>query len=341
MKKRYLLIGKSNTISSLSNLFERVDTIGYRRINIKNTDSLFDYTDMWWMQNADAYFIDGTWDSKNPERQYSPYKIENEEYNPRTAYMDFSNKFFIEIAKQFNRPVIVTESATLSRIKLNHMLGWYKKTGPRYYRMGLNHWTYNRTKWCKSQGEDKIKRLIELTRKETKIELNNIYDFKWQNNKDGDILIVPGLEYDPTSSVPIEDFIRNTYFEIKKHTNRKILIKLHPQSKINVQSLVDDEAIIIDKQVQLKELQDRLYCAVLDSSTSIFQLINLGIPTITTEWSFGYPLGNSDISKIENLNYATQEEVFEWYKQMSYTEFPYEDFSSPEILRYIEELINE
>lgn len=345
MKKKYLLIGQSNTIKSLKKALQQVKkTINFRIINTDGNKSQLNYTDMWWLQNADLYFINGTWGSEDSRRQYSPYKKENEEYELGPSCMDFSNKFFVEIAKLFNKPVVITESATLSRIKLNYMKGWYKDSKPKYYRMGLGHWTYGKTKWCKPISDDKIKKLIDLNQTENKIKLENIYNFKWQNNKDGDILILPGVELDPTCSIPVEDFIKNTYFEIKKYTARKILIKLHPHSKIDIRSLLDIEDIediVIDNQVQLNELAHRLYCAVLDNSTSVFQLINLGIPCITTEHSFAYPLGNSNISEIENLIYATREEVFEWYKQMSYTEFPYKDFSKPEILKYIEQLIHE
>ena len=81
---------------------------------------------------------------------------------------------------------------------------------------------------------------------------------------------------------------------------------------------------------------------MLDSSTSIFELTELGIPTITTEHSFGVGLGNTDLRKIEKLNYAKSDEVLKWYKQMASTEFLLSEFNNEEfILPRIMELLNE
>ena len=85
-----------------------------------------------------------------------------------------------------------------------------------------------------------------------------------------------------------------------------------------------------------------VYCAVLDSSTSIFELTELGIPTITTQHSFGVGLGNTDYTKIENLHYASSEEVLKWYEQMASTEFLMsefadEDFITPRIMELLDE----
>lgn len=358
MKKKYLLIGQENTILSLNKLFKNTD-----EIECKQIEQLIDIEAMWWLKNADAYFISGTWGSKNNFRQYSPFKkpliVSKEEVEPHKlenriknvdgkiyydsifAHRDFLNSFYINLAKQYNIPVIVIESPTLSRIKLNHLNGWYKETLPRYYRMGLNHWTYGKSKWCKPKSDDKLKELISLTKHHLNIDLDNIYNFKWKNNKDGDVLIVPGLETDPTSSLKVEDFIKNTYFKIKEYTNKKILIKAHPKSNIDIKKLLNDKAIVIDSNTQLYQLKSRLYCAIIDNSTSIFQLINLGIPVITSKDSFGHLLKNTEINKINDLHYATQKEVFEWYKKMSYTEFLISDFSDIKIINYIQELLND
>jgi len=78
---------------------------------------------------------------------------------------------------------------------------------------------------------------------------------------------------------------------------------------------------------------------VLGESTSIFQLINLGIPCITSKYNFGVELENTNIDKIEDLYYAKPEEVLEWYKMVSYTEFTLQEFDSDKIFPYIKELI--
>jgi hypothetical protein len=100
-----------------------------------------------------------------------------------------------------------------------------------------------------------------------------------------------------------------------------------------------EDVEVVDRDVTLNSIIDRVYCGVLGESTSIFQLINLGIPCITSKYNFGVELENTNIDKIEDLYYAEPEEVLEWYKMVSYTEFTLKEFDSDIILHYIKELI--
>jgi hypothetical protein len=263
--------------------------------------------------------------------------------------MEYINLQANLLSKKYNKPLLVTESATLSRIKCNYIDTWYKKTGPRYYRMGKNQWTYGKTKWCKPLNFQRLNNMIMLTeRYNSEVKLENIYNHQWKNNKDGAVLIVPGLEHDPTSSMPVPEFIKTTVEKVRKATTRKILVKAHPHSKIVIEDLVEDVEVV-DRDVTLNSIIDRVYCGVLGESTSIFQLINLGIPCITSKYNFGagiisydkegVKLENTDIDKIEDLYYAEPEEVLEWYKMVSYTEFTLKEFDSDTILHYIKELI--
>ena len=138
------------------------------------------------------------------------------------------------------------------------------------------------------------------------------------------------------------DILNNINDYLKKYdtSNLRILIKPHPKSKIDIKKLVKDVEVVPNK-TNFNKIKDRIYCAVISESTSIFQLINLGIPCITSKYSFGYDISLSDISKLENLYLASSEEVYEWYKRISYTEFTDEEFGTRTILPYIKELLDE
>ena len=183
--------------------------------------------------------------------------------------------------------------------------------------------------------------MIHLTeRHNPDVQIDNIYNHQWKNNKDKDgvVLIVPGLEHDPTSSIPVSEFIKTSVEKVIKATTRKILVKPHPHSKIVIQDLVKDVEVV-PKNIPLNSIIDKVYCGVLGESTSIFQLINLGIPCITSQYNFGVELKNTNIDKIEDLYYATPKELLDWYKMVSYTEFTIQEFDSPLIFPYIKELI--
>jgi len=241
-------------------------------------------------------------------------------------------------AKHFNKNIIHLESATLSRMKCNYINKFYKVIPPRFYRMGLNHWVFSHTKWCKPI-KGRLEKNLKLIEEENKFTFKNVFNHQWKNNKDGYIVILPGLEDDPTSSIPVAEFVAQTVHWIKKATNRKIVVKAHPHSKLTYENLGVE---VMTGPTRLTDLAKDLYCAVLDSSTSIFELTELGIPTITTQHSFGVGLGNTDYTKIENLHYASSEEVLKWYEQMASTEFLMsefadEDFITPRIMELLDE----
>jgi len=343
-------LGTSNAISAIEHSIKewgkRENLSLHRVFKYPVNGKLLSEEDVVRIINCDAYLVDGTWGSTSPKRQkYKTADIKKDKYGKvidfnRFAWMEYVNLQANRLAKKYRKPLLVTESATLSRIKCNYIDTWYKKTGPRYYRMGLNQWTYGKTKWCKSENLQRLNNMIQLTQRYNPeiTYIDNIYNHKWKNNKDGAVLIVPGLEHDPTSTIPVSEFIKTSVEKIRKATTRKIIVKPHPHSKIEIQDLVWGVEVV-PRNVTLNSIIDRVYCGVLGESTSIFQLINLGIPCITSQYNFGVELENTNIDKIEDLYYAEPEEVLKWYKMVSYTEFTIQEFDSPLIFPYIKELI--
>jgi hypothetical protein len=90
-----------------------------------------------------------------------------------------------------------------------------------------------------------------------------------------------------------------------------------------------------------KDLINKMYCAVVDSSTSVFELITLGIPVFCTEHSFAAPLGNTNLNNIDDIFYPSDQQYQKWLQQMSYTEFSVEEWNHGEILPYIKQLIKQ
>lgn len=293
----------------------------------------FKYSDFYHMKTCDFFLNNGTFGSEHPKRIWKP-----DVDNHKLAVMNHRNDLVNMFANHYGKKILYFESATLSRMKCNYINKFYKHISPRFYRMGLNHWVFSKTKWCKP-----IKGRLEQNLKSIEYENNftfkNVFNHKWKNNKDGYILILPGLEDDPTSSVPVESFVEQTVHWIKKVTDRKIVIKAHPHSKLTYDNLGVE---VMVGESRIVDLAKDIYCAVLDSSTSIFELTELGIPTITTEHSFGVGLGNTDYTKIENLHYASSEDVLKWYEQMASTEFLMSELDDPSfIMPRIKELLYE
>ena len=102
---------------------------------------------------------------------------------------------------------------------------------------------------------------------------------------------------------------------------------------------VSEHHTMVNKDMSLKDLAPLLYCAVLDNSTSIFELTMLGIPCFTTSANFGYKLGNTDLSKINDIYYCDEDTMQKWWNEMCHTEFRENEFRDSMILDYIQELV--
>src|SRR5210317_2175526 len=314
---------KSKAVTSIVNALKNKHEI----IDLSDVDS-FNYKHFYDIKTCDFFLNNGTFGSEHPKRVWQPNKD-----NHKMAVMNHRNDLVNMFAYHYNKKIIHLESATLSRMKCNYI---NKEIPPRYYRMGLNHWVYSKTKWCKPI-KGRLEKTVKLIEHSNKIKFTNVFNHKWKNNKDGYILILPGLEDDPTSSIPVAEFVAQTVHWIKQVTDRKIVVKAHPHSKLTYNDL---DVEVLTGPSKIVDLTKDVYCAILDSSTSIFELTELGIPTITTQHSFGVGLGNTDYTKVENLHYASSEEVLNWFEQMASTEFLMSEFGNGEfILPRIMELL--
>ena len=131
--------------------------------------------------------------------------------------MNFMNTTVVELAGLYGKKVIVTESATLSRIRGNYLSKHYKRLVPKYYRMGMGSWIGGLASWCKPVKDDP--RLDRFLDDNVAYSVTNIHSHKWLNNKDGFVLLIASLEHDPTHAYTcVSTYVLDTIKEIKKHT---------------------------------------------------------------------------------------------------------------------------
>ena len=327
---RFVTIGATKTINHIRSAIANSGNECYDIPLVPQNTDLLNFIDLYEINNCDAVIIFGTWGSDFDKRQWHPTNNLR-----RQAWLNDLNTLIANYCKSINKPLIVMETSTLSRIRLlySRNTNW-KEIYPRYYRVGLNHWTYGLATFCKAKDTKRLEVLIN----QFPAMKEQILRHKWNNNKDGYILICPGLENDPTSIIPVDQFVKNSIEDIRKVTDRKICIKPHPFTELDFSDLGVE---IIDKEKSIQDISPEVYCCIIDSSTSIFEIITLGIPCITSTNSFGAPLKNTEINNIENLYYANEKEVLEWYTEMSYTEYTIQQIQHPNMItRWIKELVN-
>jgi len=313
-----------------------------------NRHTFLTFEDMAKMSQADVYCIQSTFGSTAPYRVYDPATIFNK--NIMLTIKNYINSMAAGFASAHGKKLIVLESGTLSRLRANFskVSKNYLDHFPLYSRMGLNHWCYNKAKWCNpdltpDSRPIKLDRFIATIAKEKSYyPITNVYNHKWRNNQDGYILIIGGLEGDPTHSYrSVREYISESYHAIRETSDRAVAFKPHPFStEKNADICAEYDIAIMDNKRPLSTIQDECYCTIIDNSTSVFELINLGIPCVCSPSSFAAPLGNTNLSNVDNLYYASSEEVLKWYQDMAYTEFSDLELYRADMCKYVRELID-
>jgi hypothetical protein len=275
---------------------------------------------------ADVVVINGTWGNSLRKELYldkdddGNYVLNSRSYRSddgsipytiRSAILDEINTQIVNKAKELDKPIVVFESSTISRAERNYNDHHSIKSK---FRMGLGSWIYKEAKWLESSDFQEV----------PTINAKRLYDHSWRMREDGAIYVLTGLETDPTSTLPIYDFILQSMHTIRKHTDRRVVVKIHPGSPfleeyLEFEDIFSNVSVMRDV-IQIKKLYDDMYCAVIDNSTSIFELIDAGIPTYCSEVNFGSDLKNIDLNTINNIHLASKDEICDWTNRMCCTE---------------------
>lgn len=315
----------------------------YKRIESDLTldnNILLDDTDYHEFETADAVVSFGTWGSRDYRRRWDPYG----DRNPQ-GYKEMVNKLASTLAKGSKKPHLVSETATLSRIRMNYLpdMKKFKDVAPKFYRLGLNHWTYGKTQWVQPDFSSSIRlqQFVDNFKQMYDVELD-FENHQWKNRKStsGKVYVLPGLEQDPTSTMSVDKWTYDTVLRIKENTNRRIVVKPHPLSSLDFEDMFKNiTKVKVLRGENLRDLYSTMYCAVVDNSTSVFELVDAGIPVFCSGESFASGLLNTNLDNIDNIHYCTSSEYLSWAHQMSYTEYHLDEWAGGEILPYVRHLV--
>jgi hypothetical protein len=257
---------------------------------------------------SDVFVTYAVWGSEQRKNEFPFNVIKDTEisgWHKSAAFMDHLNSLLIPMAKEQGKKIIVTESQTISRCN--------KSVPPKnYFRMGRDSWLWGEGKWC--DAFDTLPKYLSDT---------NFSNHEWLFKTDGSIYILTGYEKDPTSSKHPQEFVADTVKEIRSFTKRKIVIRKHPQSEINLTTLLEsfENITVQPHNITLNDSIKDMYCAVIDNSTSVFELVEKGIPVFCSNLNFGALLGNVNVKNIENPYLLGKNDVMLWAKKMAATEF--------------------
>lgn len=161
----------------------------------------------------------------------------------------------------------------------------------------------------------------------------------WHN---GDYILICGQhgKSEQWKNMPaMDDYYKQTVLEIKKHSDRPIVIRSHPRYRENLFFQIDKnfyDSYKIEwntpKQIHktydsfdLEPLLAHCHCTISHSSNSGISSIIEGTPAIVSEESLAYDVANSSIELIENLNKPNREQ---WLVELCHKEWLEEELEN-------------
>lgn len=115
---------------------------------------------------------------------------------------------------------------------------------------------------------------------------------------------------------PMNDWIRNTVSELRKHTKRNIKVRAHPRFPIAMELFQDGISRSIAKDY-IDEIKTAWAVIGHNSNPTTEAVIN-GVPVFVSPSSLASPVGNLDLSKIENPEMPDREQ---WLNDLCWTEW--------------------
>ena len=247
-----------------------------------------------------------------------------------------SKQHISEFHSAHNIPLICMDAGAFTSYMSQDKGGQHKRVGWKFHRFGVDS-PLGTGRFFNSDSDSKQ---LDYYR-----ELVPKLDFgKWR--KGDHVLLLAqnpiGFQFED-KNLTYDQWINKTVDQIRKHTDRKIIIRMHPNSKASHEKK-DRKLVKINPKpnLEISDLQGRLnffegldnaHCRVTHSSSAATDSIMYGVPTFVMSKRCIVHAGHiktweDDFSNIENLSDYDREQ---WAYNMAYTSFTNEQLASKEV----------
>lgn len=149
----------------------------------------------------------------------------------------------------------------------------------------------------------------------------------WKKDGKNILLVAPSEKPCKFYGINLEEWLNNTIIEIKKYTDRPIVIRKKPE--LRIQRTID--YTIYD------QLDEDIFALVTYNSIAATEAIAYGIPAFTLAPNAASPMCLTDLSKIETPYYLDAAKVHEWCCYLSYGQFSNEELANGNAWRILRE----
>ncbi len=211
------------------------------------------------------------------------------------------------------------------------------------FRVGVNGFLWDDAKWGFEHIEDdRSKKVFE----------RNGYDPDVPWKQDGEYILLCMQKVGDASlrDADVFEWTENTVNDIRKHTDRKIIIRPHPlyrksslhntlkEKILNVSNTHWQETDLLkDGFVSIQEQLQKAWCTVTYTSGSGIDAVINGIPNIACDTgSMVYDVSSKDIAEVEN---PYRGEKKEWTNRIAHCQWSIEEFESGECWKHVSKSI--
>ena len=142
------------------------------------------------------------------------------------------------------------------------------------------------------------------------------------------LLVTPSEKPCAFYGITRDDWVDSTIKEIKKYTDRPIVIR---DKGLRFERVKDNT---VAKQCE----REKIYAVVTYQSMAALEALHYGIPAFTMAPSCVDSVANKDLSKIESPTYPEHEEFIKLLQYLSYCQFTTDELANGNAYRMIEEL---
>ena len=211
------------------------------------------------------------------------------------------------------------------------------------FRVGVNGFLWDDAKWGFEHIEDdRSKKVFE----------RNGYDPDVPWKQDGEYILLCMQKVGDASlrDADVFEWTENTVNDIRKHTDRKIIIRPHPlyrksslhntlkEKVLNVSNTHWQETDLLkDGFVSIQEQLQKAWCTVTYTSGSGIDAVINGIPNIACDTgSMVYDVSSKDIAEVEN---PYRGEKKEWTNRIAHCQWSIDEFESGECWKHVSKSI--
>ena len=211
------------------------------------------------------------------------------------------------------------------------------------FRVGVNGFLWDDAKWGFEHIEDdRSKKVFE----------RNGYDPDVPWKQDGEYILLCMQKVGDASlrDADVFEWTENTVNDIRKHTDRKIIIRPHPlyrksslhntlkEKVLNVSNTHWQETDLLkDGFVSIQEQLQNAWCTVTYTSGSGIDAVINGIPNVACDTgSMVYDVSSKDIAEVEN---PYRGEKKEWTNRIAHCQWNIDEFESGECWKHVSKSI--